>query len=68
MHFHTINSEHANVPQLADLTAVEQFDLPCSLIEIVAQWHTISPLLDLSRFRPQFDVHGVTSLEHLAKR
>ena len=48
MHFHTINSEHANVPQLADLTAVEQFDLPCSLIEIVSQWNAISPLLDLS--------------------
>ena len=36
MHFHTINLEHANIPQLSDLTAVEQFDLPCSLVEIVA--------------------------------
>ena len=35
-HFHIINHEHANIPQLSDLTAVEQFDLPCSLIEIVA--------------------------------
>ena len=68
MHFNPINLEHANIPQLSDLSAVEQFYLTCSLVEIVAQWHTISPLLDLSRFRPQFEVHGVTSLEYLAKR
>ena len=34
MHFHTINFEHANVPQLADLTAVEQFELLRTLEEI----------------------------------
>ena len=67
MHFHIINHEHANIPQLSDLSAVEQFDLPCSLIEIVSQWDAIFPLLDFSRFRPQLDVHWVTSLEHLAK-
>ena len=33
MHFHIINHEHANIPQLSDLTAVEQFDLPCPLIK-----------------------------------
>ena len=67
MHFHAVNHEHANIPQLTDLTAVEQFDLPCSLVEIVSQWDAVSPFLDLSRFRPQFEVHGVTSLQHLAK-
>ena len=25
IHFHIINNEHANIPQLSDLTAVEQF-------------------------------------------
>ena len=66
-HFHIINHEHANIPQLSDLTAVEQFDLPCSLVEIVSQWDAVLPLLDLSRFSPQFDVHGVTSFEHLSQ-
>ena len=48
MYFHTINFEHANIPQLADLTAVEQFDLPCSLVEIVAKRNTVFPLLDFA--------------------
>ena len=34
MHFHTINFEHANVPQLSDLPAVEQFELLRTLEEI----------------------------------
>ena len=68
MHFHIINHEHANIPQLSDLTAVEQFDLPCSLIKIVAKWYTVLPLLDLAAFCPELDVHWVTSLEHLSKR
>jgi hypothetical protein len=34
MHFHTINLKHANIPQLAYLTAVEQFELLRTLEEI----------------------------------
>ena len=34
MHFHTINLKHANIPQLADLTDVEQFELLRTLEEI----------------------------------
>ena len=62
MHFHAINFEHADIPQLSDLAAVEQFDLPCSLVEIVAKRNAVLPFLDLARFRPQLDVHWVTSL------
>ena len=49
------------------LSAIEQFELLRTLVEIVAQRYAISPLLDLSRFRPQFQVHRVTSLEHLSQ-
>ena len=66
MHRNTIDLEDADVTHLANLLAVEQFDLACAFVEIVAERNAISPLLDLSRFGPEFEVDGVAGLKHLA--
>ena len=55
-------SEDAANSCLANLPGVEQLELLCSLVEIVAQRYAISPLLDFTAFRPQLDVDGVTCL------
>ena len=67
-HFESVNLEHTNIPQLANLSAVEQLDLSCSLVEIVAERDAVAPFLDFSAFRPELDVNGVARFEHLAKR
>ena len=65
--FHIIDHEHARQARLANLPRVQELELLRTFVEIVAQRYAISPLLDLSRFRPQFQVHWVTSFQHFAK-
>ena len=67
VHSHTIYFKYTDIPQLSDLSAVEQFDLPCSFVEIVAKRDAVLPFLDFSAFRPELDINGVARLEHLAK-
>ena len=68
MNLNAVNLEHTNIPQLADLSAIEQFDLSCSFVEIVAERDAVAPFLDFSAFRPELDVNGVARFEHLAER
>ena len=46
---------------------VKQLELLGALIEIVAQGDAVAPALDLPALRPELQVNGVASLEHLAK-
>ena len=68
MHFNAVYFKDADIADLADLSAVEQFDLSCSLVEIVAERNAVAPFLDFSAFRPELDVNGVARFEHLAER
>ena len=48
MHWYAVDLEDADITHLADLPAVEQFDLSCSLIEIIAERDAVPPFLDFS--------------------
>lgn len=66
-HFESVDLEDADITNLADLPAVEQFHLASALIEIIAKRHAVPPFLDFTAFRPQLDVDGVSCFEHLAQ-
>ena len=68
MHLDAVDFKNADITDLPNLSAVEQFDLSCSLVEIVAERNAVAPLLDFSAFRPELDVNGVARFQHLAER
>ena len=66
-YFQIIHAEHTCQASGPNLPTVEQLELLCALIEVVAQGDAVAPTLDLPALCPELQVNGVARLEHLSQ-
>ena len=64
--FHAVEFKEAALPHLADLVAVEEFELTGTFVVVVLDGDAASPFLNLARASPEADVNRLWTVEHQA--
>ena len=65
-HLHPIHFKYANVSELADFVAVEEFHAACAFIKVVANGDAAVPVLDFAGASPKGEVERFGGLEEFS--